>query len=144
MKIGNYGSVVIASPDTHIFASTLHNFCKLKYFDLEELWFVSGRGNSGTFFSIHDLTNYLNSHLVEILPAIHALTGIDTASKFGTNSEVSGKELIVTTYCMHLEFDTERFRLTSNMRQQILRTYLQCYIWLHSAFLENIDLDPLE
>ena len=42
-------------------------------------------------------------------------------------------------------FDIERFPPTSdNIRQQILRTYLQCYIWLHSAFLENIDLDLLE
>ena len=42
IKIGNYGSVVMASPDTDIFLSTLHHFCKLKCFDLEELWFVSG------------------------------------------------------------------------------------------------------
>ena len=26
----------------------------------------------------------------------------------------------------------------------ILHAYLQGYIWLHSAYLENIDLDPLE
>ena len=39
----------------------------------------------------------------------------------------------------------ERFLPTSdNIRQHILRAYLQCYIWLHYAFLENIDLDPLE
>ena len=45
----------------------------------------------------------------------------------------------------YLEFDIERFPPTSdNIRQHILRAYLQCYIWLHSAFLENIDLDPLE
>ena len=37
IKIKNYGSVVIASPDTDTFVSALHNFCKLKYFDLEEL-----------------------------------------------------------------------------------------------------------
>ena len=43
IKIRNYGSVVIASPDTDIFVSALHRFCKLKYFDLKELWFVSGR-----------------------------------------------------------------------------------------------------
>ena len=39
----------------------------------------------------------------------------------------------------------ELFLQTSdNIRQHILRAYLQCYIWLHYAFLENIDLDPLE
>ena len=45
----------------------------------------------------------------------------------------------------YLEFDIERFPPTSdNIRQHILRADLQCFIWLHSAFLENIDLDPLE
>ena len=83
INIGNYESVVIASPDTDIFVSVLHHFCKLKYFDLEELQFDSGRGNSRTFFSIHDLANDLDLDLVEVLPAIHALTGCDTASKVG-------------------------------------------------------------
>ena len=39
----------------------------------------------------------------------------------------------------YLELDIERFLPTSdNIRQ------LQCYIWLHSAFLENTELDPLK
>ena len=86
IKIRNYESVVIASSGTDIFVSALHHFCKLKYFDLEELWFVSGRGNSRTLFTIHDLANDLDSDLVEVLPAIHAVTGCDTASKVGTKS----------------------------------------------------------
>ena len=53
---------------------------------MEELSVVSGRGNSRTFFPIHDLTNDLELDLVEVLPAIHALTGYDTASKVGTKS----------------------------------------------------------
>ena len=77
IKIRNYGNV-------DIFVSTLHHFCNLKYFDLEHLWFVSGRGNSRTFFPIHDLASHLDSDLVENLPAIHALTRCDTASKVGT------------------------------------------------------------
>ena len=51
IKIVNYGSVVIPSPDTDIFVSTLHH----------ELSFVSGRENSRTFFPIHDLANDLDS-----------------------------------------------------------------------------------
>ena len=44
----------------------------------------------------------------------------------------------------YLQFDIECFPPTSdNIRQHILHAYLQCYIWLHSPFLENIDLDPL-
>ena len=41
IKIENYGSVVIASPDSYVFVFALHHFYKLKYFDLEELSFVS-------------------------------------------------------------------------------------------------------
>ena len=78
--------MVIASLDTGIFVSAPHHFCKLKYFDLGELWFVSGRGNSRKFFPIHDLANNLDLDLVEVLPAIHALTGYNTASKVGTKS----------------------------------------------------------
>ena len=48
------------------------------------------------------IANDLDSDLVEVLPAIHALTGCDTASKVGKKVELSGKELIVTNYCMHL------------------------------------------
>ena len=86
VKIGNYGSVVIASPDTDIFVSALHHFYKLKYFDLEELWFVSGRGNSRTFFPLHDLANDFGSDLAEVLPEINVLTGCDTTCKEGRKS----------------------------------------------------------
>ena len=86
IKFGNYGRVINASPDTDVFVSALHNICKLKYFDLEELRFVSGRGNSRTFFPIQDLANDLDSDLVEVLPAIHAVTIFDTASKVGTKN----------------------------------------------------------
>ena len=42
-----------------MFVSALHRFYNLKYFDLEELWFVSR-----TFFPIHRLPDYLDSDLV--------------------------------------------------------------------------------
>ena len=125
--------------------------------------------------------------LVEVLPAIHALTGCDTASKVGTKSiavregadcyhlqytlgrDALSDEMIadaekfllkcitkhdidtfdelrfIVYHEKYLKFDIERFPPTSdNIRQHKLRAYLQCYIWLHSVFLANIDLDPLE
>ena len=43
------------------------------------------------------------------------------------------------------EFDIEKFPPTSaSIRQHILRAYLQCYIWLHAPFVQNIELDPLD
>ena len=187
MSIENYGSVVIASADTDIFVPTLHHFFNLKYFDLEELSFVSGWGNSRTFFPIHDLANHLDSDVVKNLLAVHALTRCDTASKVGTKSRavreetnyyqllyafgrdalhdemvVDAEKFLINCITKHdfnvfdelrfiiynekyLEFNIEHYPPTSdNIRQHILRSYLHCYIWLHSAFLENIDLDPLE
>ena len=170
---------------TVIFVSALHHFCKLKYLDLEELWFVLGRGNSRTFFPIHNLANDLDSDLVEVLPAIHALNGCDTASKVGTKSRAVRegddcyhllhafgrdalsdemipdaekfslkcitKMLTLSMNCVLLSTMRNMCSLTLNAfrqllitRQHILRAYLQCHIWLHSAFLENIVLDPLE
>ena len=167
--------------------SALHHFWKLKYFDLEELWFVSGKGNSRTFFPIHDLTTDLDSQVSEVLSAIHALTRCDAASKVGTKSRavregaacyhllyafgrdalsdemIADAETFLLKYITkhdvdtldelrfivyhekYLEFATEHFLPNSdNLRKHTLRAYLQCYIWLHSAFLENIELHPLE
>ena len=84
IKVGRYSSVVIASPD--IFVAATH-FKKLNYLNLEELWFVSSRSDSRTVFPIHELADDLDPDLAEILPAIHALTGCDTASKIGTKKQ---------------------------------------------------------
>ena len=92
VKIGNYGRLVIAYPDADTFVSALHYFCKLKYFDLKELWFTSGQGKSWTFFPVHDLAKDLDSNLVEVLPAIHSLNGFDTNNKVGTKSRAVKEE----------------------------------------------------
>ena len=122
IKIGNYGSVVMASPDTDIFLSALHHFCKLKCFDLEELWFVSGWGNSRTFFPIHGLTNDLDSDLVEVLPAINALTGWDTASKVGAKSRAvrEGAD------CYHLLYAFGTDALSNEMIADTEKFLLKC------------------
>ena len=100
IKIGNYECFVIylliqiyLYPQYIIFA----NWSTLIW-----LRFVSCRGNSRTFFPIHDITYNLDSNLVEVLPVTHALIECVTASKVGTKGKLSGKELTVTTYCAHL------------------------------------------
>ena len=122
IKIGNYGSVVIASRDTDIFVSALHHFCKLKYLDLEELWFVSGQGNSRTFFPINDLANNLDSDLVEVLPVIHTLTGCDTASKVGTKSRAVREG----AGCYHLLYAFGRVALSDEMIADAETFLLKC------------------
>ena len=54
------------------------------HFDLQELWFISGRSESKSVVPIHALVGSMEPDLIEILPAIHALTGCNTTSKVGT------------------------------------------------------------
>ena len=122
IKIGNYGSVIIAFPNTDIFVSALHHFCNLKYFDMEELWLVSGRGNSIAFFPIHDLANDLDSDLVEVLPAIHALTGCDTTSKVGAKSRAVREGAC----CYHLLYAFGRDALDDEMIADAETFVLKC------------------
>ena len=101
-KDRNCESVAIASPDTYIFVSTLHHFCNSKYFDLEQLWFVSGQGNSRTFFP------FMISPIIEIRTYLkiyqQSMSSLDVIqlAKLVQKAELSGKEQIVTSYCMHL------------------------------------------
>ena len=43
------------------------------YFGLEELWFITGLSTSKTFVPIHEVVDILESDVIEILPAVHAL-----------------------------------------------------------------------
>ena len=70
------------------------------FFDLKELCFITGRSSSRFIIPVHDLVNVMESDLIDILPAAHALTGCDTTSKVGTKAaafktaEKYGYELI--------------------------------------------------
>ena len=56
---------------------------------------ISGRHNETTVVPIHNLVDHFGSALVEILPAVHALTGCDTTSKVSTKSRALKRALIV-------------------------------------------------
>ena len=46
VKAGNFKNIVIASPDTDVFVSAIHQYSKLRNLTLEELWFISGHSQS--------------------------------------------------------------------------------------------------
>ena len=54
----------------------LHDYEKIIYFGLTELWFVSGKSDSRTVFCFFMI--YLQNG---VLSTIHALTGCDTTNK---------------------------------------------------------------
>ena len=80
VKVDKFKSIVIASPDRHVFVCSIHNYGKGMYFGLEELWFVTGLSTCRTFAHVHEAVDILESDVIEILPSVHALTRCDSTS----------------------------------------------------------------
>ena len=89
--------VVITSPDTDIFVSPLYHFCKLNY-----CWF--------------------RFRLSEVLPAIHTLTGSDTATKVGTKSSA----IRAGADCYHLMYSFGRDSLSDKLITDAEKFLLKC------------------
>lgn len=182
VKVGNFGSVAIASPDTDVFINATYHF---KNLGLQELWVVSGRSDSRSAIPIHNLVSSMDPDFVQVLPAIHSLTGCDTTSKFSTKTKAVkmglkkgfdllnsfGRETIndniiadaeafllscITTHDVnsfdelrhivyhekHSKFDIEKFPPTSaTVEQHIRRAFLQCYMWTHAPYNEQIVIN---
>ena len=83
IKVDKSHKVIVASPDTDVFICLVYHFSRWIYFDLEDLWVVSGRSNARVVIPIHNIIGNMASNVV-VLPAVHALTGCDTTSKVGT------------------------------------------------------------
>ena len=86
VKVGKFTSVLIASPDTDVLVSSIYQFGQLIYFDLKKLWFITGRSSSRSIVPVHNLFDVMEHDVIDILPAVHALTGCDTTSKVGTKA----------------------------------------------------------
>ena len=64
----------------YIFVGVKHNFMQLKYFNLDEFWFVPNRTDPRTAFSIHDFPDNLDPDLAEAEPAVDAEKFFSSAS----------------------------------------------------------------
>ena len=102
VKIGNFRGIAIASPDTDVLVAAIHHN-KFNYFDLEELWFISGKSESRTVLPIHDLVNEIDTDFIDILPAIHTLV-VTLLAKWAQRKKLLKKEIkTLTTYYVTLE-----------------------------------------
>ena len=72
----------------------------------------------GVFVALHVIFDELGEDLVEMLPAVHSLTGCDTTSKIGTKS----KALAVMKKCMQLKRLTTRYNLNERCMRTCWRT----------------------
>ena len=76
--------VIVASADTDVFMCLMYHFRHWSMYELEELWVINGQGNSSRAVPVHNLVRLMKSGVVDVLPAVHALSGCDTTSKVGT------------------------------------------------------------
>ena len=67
--------LLLASADTDVFVCVIYLYNRWVYRGLKEMWFISGKSGSLTAFPIHQLTENLEHSVVDIFPAVHALTG---------------------------------------------------------------------
>ena len=76
--------LVILSNDTDVFVIAMHFVDHFRSFGLVELWFRAGKKDQIRYIPLHVLADSIGPPMCNVLPAVHALTGCDVTSKFGT------------------------------------------------------------
>ena len=79
----NHDRVIVLSSDTDVLVLLLYYWNIFNRNGLKELWVRAGVGDTTRYLPVHTLADKIGS-LCSVLPAVHALTGCDTTSKFGT------------------------------------------------------------
>ena len=83
IQIENFKKIIIVSPDTNVLVSAVHHFSCWVLSDLKELWITGGKkGTQRQALPVHSLVDKLDGDVVEILPALHALTGISEFQQY--------------------------------------------------------------
>lgn len=85
VKTTNVKNLLIASSDTDVFVCAIYYFHSVfKSSGLNNLWTLSGKGHTIRYLPVHDICEVLENHVIDVLPAVHSLSGCDTTSKVGT------------------------------------------------------------
>ena len=83
IKIENFKKIIIVSADTDVLVSAVHHFSRWVFSDLTELWIIGvKKGIQRQALPVHTLVDKIDGDVVEILPALHALTGIAEFQQF--------------------------------------------------------------
>ena len=74
----------VGTVDTDILVNLAYHFPHWSRNNLNELWMVCGKDER---IPIHNVVHTIDCDVLDVVPAIHALTGADTTSKVGTKKE---------------------------------------------------------
>ena len=86
VKVDKYKNIVISSPDTDVLVCAICTFITLVHFGLHELWFVTGKSYARKIIPLHETLDLIESDVIDVLPALHALPGCDATRKVGTKA----------------------------------------------------------
>ena len=75
VRIGCFRKVIVATADTDVFVNLIHHFPRWQFSDLEELWVLQGNKTDQKATPVHTLVSKYESDVIDVLPAVHALTG---------------------------------------------------------------------
>ena len=79
-----FTKIVLVSADTDIMVLALFHWATLLQLGVQEMWVRTGVGDSTRLLPVHAIHEKTGQVLCSLLPAIHALSGADYTSKFGT------------------------------------------------------------
>jgi len=100
IQIDRFKKIIVASPDTDVFVNLVHHFSKWQFSDLEELWILSGKKSNQQATPIHDLVTHFDQNVIDVLPAVHALTGMSSSLLISCLIVESGQyDIINNTLC---------------------------------------------
>ena len=84
--VDGMSTIILLSNDTDILVAMLYFVREIKAHGGQTIWMRGGVGNTTRYIPIHTLATKMGPPLCKIIPAIHALTGTDATSKFGTKA----------------------------------------------------------
>ena len=71
-----------------VFLCALHHLSRWMYSGLDELRIVSGKCDCINVIPVHTIINNMANSVVDVLPAVHVLTGCDITTKVGAKPTV--------------------------------------------------------
>ena len=82
VAIDNFTRMIVASAD--VLVCLMYHFSRWKQFNLKELWALGGQGATRRAVPVHNLVAAIDPCVVDVLPAVHSLSGCDTTCKVST------------------------------------------------------------
>ena len=79
VRVDNFSSAHVVSRDTDIMVCLMYHHLTWRRYGLSEIWMHT----SGDVAALHESVESMADEVIQILPAIHALSGCDTTSKIG-------------------------------------------------------------